>query len=276
MVAFFQRHIAAWMDGTEGLSDGEYRVYDVVCNLIYLNDGPIVAHETGIAGRCRQHILTFRRNLAKLIESGKLVIENEKITNRRTSTELGRIQSRRRNPPSDPRPTSAQSPPMSVEVAGGFAGGPADKPLKNKDQRHINGEKLPSSLLSSPSTDSDSLFRLEVDEEERSSRWSFDEFWNPYPNKVGKNDARKSFERVRRSKSVTFENLMIAWRRYIAKTDDRPWCNPATWLNQGRWEDQPASGGRDGNARSGSGASGSACGGFASFAVRRAREASGA
>jgi hypothetical protein len=29
-------------------------------------------------------------------------------------------------------------------------------------------------------------------------------------------------------------------RRYIGKTDDRPWCNPATWLNQERWADQPA------------------------------------
>jgi hypothetical protein len=29
--------------------------------------------------------------------------------------------------------------------------------------------------------------------------------------------------------------------RYAAKTDDRPWCNPETWINQGRWEDRPAS-----------------------------------
>ena len=68
MVEFFQRHISAWMDGTEGLTDGEYRVYDVICNLIYLNDGPIIIHESGIAGRCHQHILTFRKNFKTLID----------------------------------------------------------------------------------------------------------------------------------------------------------------------------------------------------------------
>ena len=70
--------------------------------------------------------------------------------------------------------------------------------------------------------------------------WSFDDFWRQYPHKVGKADARKSFERVERSGAVKLEDLMLGIMRYAAKTDDRPWCNPATWLNQGRWEDQPA------------------------------------
>jgi hypothetical protein len=138
-------------------------------------------------------------------------------------------------------------------------------------------------VLSSLS-DSESLFKEESFKEariseERSSGWNFDAFWNPYPNKVGKTDARKSFERIRKSGRVTFEDLMMAWRRYIAKTDDRPWCNPATWLNQGRWEDQPAqNGGANGIDRNGSSAGGRERqgGGFASLALKRAREASGA
>jgi hypothetical protein len=27
---------------------------------------------------------------------------------------------------------------------------------------------------------------------------------------------------------------------YVAKTDDRPWCNPTTWINQARWDEQRA------------------------------------
>ena len=136
------------------------------------------------------------------------------------------------------------------------------------------------SVLSSSLTDSESLFKEESIKEvrvseERSSGWDFDAFWNPYPNKVGKSDARKSFERVRKSGRVGFDNLMAAWRRYIAKTDDRPWCNPATWLNQGRWEDQPATnGGRNGIDRNGGIASNHSRQGFASIALKRAREAS--
>jgi uncharacterized protein YdaU (DUF1376 family) len=69
---------------------------------------------------------------------------------------------------------------------------------------------------------------------------SFDEFWQIYPNKVGKSAAQKAFARIAQAQTTTFEILMTGLRAYVAKTDDRPWCNPATWLNQGRWDDQPA------------------------------------
>lgn len=68
--------------------------------------------------------------------------------------------------------------------------------------------------------------------------FDFDRFWTEYPNKVGKRDAEKAFERA--LKRVDLPELMAGLARYVAKTDDRPWCNPATWLNQDRWTDQPA------------------------------------
>lgn len=68
----------------------------------------------------------------------------------------------------------------------------------------------------------------------------FDQFWELYPNKVGKQAARVAFEAVMRRAAVAFDQLMTGLGTYVAKTDDRPWCNPATWLNQHRWEDKPA------------------------------------
>lgn len=67
----------------------------------------------------------------------------------------------------------------------------------------------------------------------------FGEFWEIYPHKVGKAAAQAAFAKA--SKRIDFDSLMAGLRRYVAKTDDRPWCNPATWLNQGRWDDAPAS-----------------------------------
>jgi len=66
-----------------------------------------------------------------------------------------------------------------------------------------------------------------------------DRFWPRYPHKVGKIKARKAF--VDALRRVDLETMLAALDRYIAKTDDRPWCNPATWLNEGRWDDNPAS-----------------------------------
>lgn len=66
----------------------------------------------------------------------------------------------------------------------------------------------------------------------------FELFWSLYPNKVGKRVAEKSFVSAR--KRVSQADLMAGLAAYVGKRDDRPWCNPSTWLNGDRWEDQPA------------------------------------
>lgn len=75
--------------------------------------------------------------------------------------------------------------------------------------------------------------------EERALKTEFDaEFWPAYPNKVGKPDALKAFLRARQR--APLDSIMAGLDAYRRKTDDRPWCNPSTFLNQDRWNDQPA------------------------------------
>lgn len=67
----------------------------------------------------------------------------------------------------------------------------------------------------------------------------FEKWWEAYPNKVGKDAAWKKWKAA--IKRVDLETLLAAAKRYIAnKPLDREWCNPATWLHQGRWQDAPA------------------------------------
>lgn len=69
----------------------------------------------------------------------------------------------------------------------------------------------------------------------------FDAFWKVYPRKVGKKDAKKAFEKALKS---TDAETMI--RAVIAQKSSGQWTrdngqyipNPATWLNQGRWDDE--------------------------------------
>jgi hypothetical protein len=83
--------------------------------------------------------------------------------------------------------------------------------------------------------------KKEVDTRAREAADSlFAKFWQAYPHKVGKRDAANCWKRVIKSGIVGIDDLMSGLARYAAKTDDRPWCNPATWLNGGRWDDQPA------------------------------------
>lgn len=67
---------------------------------------------------------------------------------------------------------------------------------------------------------------------------AFDQFWTIYPSKVGKRDAKAAFAEA--SHRVTFEVMLAGLRKYINKDDDRALCNPSTWLNGDRWEDEPA------------------------------------
>ena len=70
----------------------------------------------------------------------------------------------------------------------------------------------------------------------------FAEFWAQYPKKVGKGAAEKAFDRIKPDKQ-TFDRMMDA---ISAQKRSRQWTenngqyipNPATWLNQRRWEDE--------------------------------------
>lgn len=67
-----------------------------------------------------------------------------------------------------------------------------------------------------------------------------DQFWDAYPNKVGKPKALAKLEGCRKRR-VEWTAIMQGLARYIeSKPPDRAWLNPETFLNQERWADQPA------------------------------------
>ncbi len=68
----------------------------------------------------------------------------------------------------------------------------------------------------------------------------FDAFWLAWPNKVGKPAAVKAFQSAMK-RAESLEAILMGVEGYIRdKPPDRPWLNPATFLNQNRWEDRPA------------------------------------
>lgn len=68
---------------------------------------------------------------------------------------------------------------------------------------------------------------------------NFTVFWEHYPHKVGKGQARTAFDRA--IKKIPLPEMLAALDAYRrSKPPDRAWCNPATWLNGERWLDRPA------------------------------------
>jgi hypothetical protein len=67
----------------------------------------------------------------------------------------------------------------------------------------------------------------------------FDQFWEKYPNKVDPKGSKKKLAKAGNA-GIDFKIIMDGLNAYVAKTDDRPWCNPTTWINQARWDEQHA------------------------------------
>jgi uncharacterized protein YdaU (DUF1376 family) len=68
----------------------------------------------------------------------------------------------------------------------------------------------------------------------------FDVFWKEYPKKVGKDSARKAWDKTKPNLDVVIKAL--EWQKQSDqwfKSNGQFIPNPSTWLNQGRWEDEP-------------------------------------
>jgi hypothetical protein len=66
----------------------------------------------------------------------------------------------------------------------------------------------------------------------------FTKFWDLYPHKIGKLAALKAYLKARQTASV--DEIRAGVTAYMdSKPAWQAYANPATWLNQGRWQDVP-------------------------------------
>ena len=69
---------------------------------------------------------------------------------------------------------------------------------------------------------------------------SFAVFWSNYPKRVGKGEARKAWTKQDCEKKAAFILESLEKQRVFLLRDGGKFVpNPATWLNQNRWEDEP-------------------------------------
>jgi len=85
---------------------------------------------------------------------------------------------------------------------------------------------------------------------ERDPKTDFDVFWDAYPRKTGKGDAKKKFDKA--MKRCSLERMLSAIEQQKkslqwAEDDGKYIPNPATWLYQDRWLDEPKTEGGKGN-----------------------------
>jgi hypothetical protein len=120
-------------------------------------------------------------------------------------------------------------------------GGPSVEPSSSSGNERETNQKRPKEeeLINNNQEES----KKETREIALSDDWPPDYetiFWTNWPNKVGKPAALKALSSARKRR-CSFIAIMSGIQNYIReKPPDRPWLNPSTYLNQNRWEDQPA------------------------------------
>ena len=137
----------------------------------------------------------------------------------------------------------------------GSRGGKA-KALKDNDARLAIATNLPDENVAKAIASSSQPHSLDKSKEahnqrerEREAEFST-QFWPEYPHKVGKPVALKSYLSARNRASA--EKIMAGLRAYVAgKPAGRDWLNPATFLNQDRFDDAPAPVAEDAKPRAG-------------------------
>jgi hypothetical protein len=102
-----------------------------------------------------------------------------------------------------------------------------------------NGRTSPVNLTGADTGVRGTVKRSSKNKNSPSTDTGFDEFWDAYPRRIGKAEALRKYQAAVHS-GVTAAALLEAARRYALSargTDPKFIAHPATWLHQGRWDD---------------------------------------
>ena len=175
---------------------------------------------------------TINTALRQLCEDG-LVVRVETPGRGYTYTLIG-VSGREDNAPANIAPTSKVYPPQNCTPCKN-APPPPSKLQGTPPQNCISHHKKESTNESTKNLPSRAGAREDVPRD-------FEAFWKAFPKKTGKKAALKAWKNARDKPgidvilaAIEHQRASPQWQRdggqYIP--------NPATWLNQGRWEDQP-------------------------------------
>jgi hypothetical protein len=115
-----------------------------------------------------------------------------------------------------------------------------------RTQKHRSKERSNVVPGNAPDTDTDTETDTETENEppvvprppSSTLDAQFEEFWSAYPRRVGKQAARKAWDRAR--KQTTVEVVLAAAAAYRDDPHRKPefTAHPTTWLNRGGWDDE--------------------------------------
>jgi uncharacterized protein YdaU (DUF1376 family) len=215
---YFQFHIGDYKSATSHLSNEEDLAYRRLLDMYYDTESPIPLETQWVARRIRMDCqvvdLVLKDMFLQTQEGWRHSRCDQVIADYHAMAEKnranGRLGGRKKNPMGSQVLTDSQ---------------PIAKATINQEPRTINQEPL-----------------TKENPQDKPADDLFDLFWKAYPKKMAKDAAKKAFTKRNVGKQLLHEILMSLEQH--KKTDQ--WKKdggqfipaPATWLNQGRWQDE--------------------------------------
>lgn len=203
-----------------------------------------------IAKMCRISERHVMRCIVKLIEMGELERTGR---SQRYGTSVYRLARMGRDPDYGPEPTpdelsGGQDVRGDAGVTEPLTSDPStpDPQVTQPQETYPNNNPTPSSVDDAPaesgaSPDGDGVEAKSKGPTVEQLDAAFEKWWALYPRKVGKQAARKSFDKA--LKQTTYRKLgegleaaVHEWQVKETPKDKIP--HPTTWLNEGRWDDE--------------------------------------
>lgn len=174
-----------------------------------------------IADRLGMSLSTVKRGIKELVDAGFVQVEHRFDDNGAQRSSLYHLGTMSYSPPQvveggsqvDPPQVHPRTPPRVTDEPG--PGSPVT-PIKKQRERN-NGEVL--------------IYA--------GQKSSFEDFWAVYPRRAAKAEAQKAWAKATQTASP--EVILDGARRYRDDPNREPKYtpHPSTWLNQGRWDDDP-------------------------------------
>jgi uncharacterized protein YdaU (DUF1376 family) len=217
-VNYYERHIGDYLKDTAHLSLLEHGIYARLMDVYYTREEPL--NKTGIARligcRTDEEVDATLAVLAEFFYEG----EDGTYTQPRCEREIARFREKQAQ-----AKRAAQASVASRQAS-------AERPLNDRSTPVEPTLNVPIPIPSP----------IPKEEKPSPSAPRFDAFWNAYPRKVGKDAARRAFDKRRPDdelldrmlKAIKIQSQSEGWR----KDGGEFIPHPSTWLNEGRWQDE--------------------------------------
>lgn len=202
---YYKAYPRDFIEGTIGMPFEMKCAYRVVLDLIYMQGGDLPDDARYISGLLGCSVRKWNSVRDFLIGAGKIQVNGEFLTNYRAVSELeslAKLQDKQRENRARPN---------------------KNKGLRKPKPDHTEPEPEPE--------ENTNVF----------SPGDFEAFWAICPRKVGKGAARKAYAKaVKAENPATLFSAMQRHAEEVRGKDEQYIPHPATWINQERWNDEPA------------------------------------